>query len=104
MEAYKKIMIVGILLIIANTMLLIDGQSLCQMTNKGLKACEPYVSGVKIAAFQIPSDACCHATAKADLECLCSYKDSGLLSFYGIDPDQAMDLPVKCKLVDSFNC
>jgi len=103
MEAYKKVMIVWMLLAIGNA-IYANGLTICKMTRQGREACEPYVSGEKYAAFKIPSDACCHATAKADLQCLCGYKDSGLLDYYGIDPDQAMDLPVKCKLVESFNC
>jgi hypothetical protein len=104
MEAYKQVMIVAMLLAIANTMMLVNGQSLCHMTKQGLKACEPYVSGDNSVNGQKPSDACCSAIAKADLQCLCRYKDSGLLSFYGIDPNQAMELPVNCKLMDSFHC
>jgi len=104
MEAYNKVMTVGILLIIANAMMLVNGQSLCRMTKRGLKACEPYVSGDNSVNGQKPSDGCCSAIANADLQCLCHYKDSGLLSFYGIDPNQAMELPVNCKLMDSFHC
>ncbi|KAJ1382985.1 Bifunctional inhibitor/plant lipid transfer protein/seed storage helical domain [Sesbania bispinosa] len=100
MEAYnKKVMIVGMLLAIA---MLANGQSFCHMSKEGLKACLPCVSGEN--AVDPPSSACCSAIAKADLQCFCRYKDSGLLSFYGVDPNQAMELPVKCKVVDSFHC
>ncbi|CAI8618523.1 unnamed protein product [Vicia faba] len=104
MEAYKKVMSVMLLLVIANAMTLVNGQSLCHMTKQGLKACEPYVNGDNSADDQTPSTPCCSAIAKADLQCLCHYKDSGLLSFYGVDPEQAMELPVKCKIMDSFHC
>lgn len=98
-------MIVGIMLLaIANAMLLVNGQSYCHMTKSGLNSCKPYVSGDNSVDDQIPSNACCSAISKADLQCLCRYMDSGLLSFYGVDPKQAMELPVKCKLMDSFHC
>lgn len=101
MEGNKKFMIVGVLLAIA--VVLTNGQSFCRMTKEGLKACKPSVTG-KANAVDPPSSGCCSAISNADLQCLCHYKDSGWLSFYGVDPDQAMGLPVKCKLVDSFHC
>src|ERR1044072_6915304 len=100
MEASKKVVIMGMLLLAIA--LLANGQSLCHMSKEGLKSCLPFVSGDNAAAD--PTPACCSAIAKADLQCLCRYKDSGLLAFYGVDPDEAMDLPVKCKLMNSFHC
>ncbi|XP_061354940.1 putative lipid-transfer protein DIR1 [Gastrolobium bilobum] len=105
MEAYKKLMIVGMLLVIAmigSKPILANGQSFCHMSKEGFKACMPSVSGEN--PVDPPTSACCSAIAKADLKCLCRYKDSGLLTFYGVDPNEAMQLPVKCKLVDSFSC
>ncbi|TKY67532.1 putative lipid-transfer protein DIR1 [Spatholobus suberectus] len=105
MEAYKKVMIVGMLLaivMIGSGPMLANGQySFCHMPKDGLKACLPSVSGDNPVD---PSTACCSAIAKADLQCFCRYKDSGLLPIYGVDPNEAMQLPVKCKVVDSFHC
>ncbi|KAI5388622.1 putative lipid-transfer protein DIR1 [Lathyrus oleraceus] len=106
MEAYKKVLIVGMLLVIANTMFA-NGVTICNMTRDERKACEPYVSNEKNythVSYKVPSHACCSATANADLQCFCGYKDSGLLSLYGINPKQALELPVKCKIVDAFHC
>jgi len=75
--------------------------SFCRMPKDGLKACMASVSGANPVD---PTSDCCSAIAKADLPCFCRYKDSGLLSFYGVDPKKCMELPVKCKVVDSFHC
>jgi hypothetical protein len=103
MDTYKKLMIVLMLLTISNDMFA-NGMTLCNMTKEERKECEPYVSGITFVNYKSPSHACCSATAKADLQCLCRYKDSKLLSFYGIDPRKALKLPVNCKLVDNFHC
>ncbi|XP_057456371.1 putative lipid-transfer protein DIR1 [Lotus japonicus] len=100
MEASKKMVVIMGMLLLATAMLA-NVQSLCNMSNDGLKSCLPAVSGENPAD---PTLACCSAIANADLPCLCHYKSSGLLSFYGVDPDEAMDLPVKCKLMKSFKC
>ncbi|RDY08939.1 putative lipid-transfer protein DIR1, partial [Mucuna pruriens] len=106
MEAYKKVMIMGMLLgivMIGSGPMLSNAQySFCQMSKDGLKACLPCVSGDN--PVDPPTSACCSAIAKADLECLCHFKDSTFLSFYRVDPNKAMQLPVKCKVVDSFHC
>lgn len=101
MEAFKKLMVVGMLLIIGNASLA-NSMTICNMTREERKSCEPYVTGEN--NFRKPSRACCSATANADLECICSYKDSGLLYLYGIDPKQALELPQKCKLKVSVHC
>ncbi|KAJ4832141.1 hypothetical protein Tsubulata_043668 [Turnera subulata] len=68
----------------------------CRMTKDGLKACEPSVSGTNPVA---PSSSCCSALSKADMNCLCFFKNyPGLLSAYNIDPTLAMELPAKCNL------
>ncbi|WOL15002.1 hypothetical protein Cni_G23783 [Canna indica] len=51
-----------------------------------------------------PSPECCKALAKADLRCLCSYKNSPLLRTLGIDPELAVKLPPKCNLKTPANC
>lgn len=102
MEGYKNFMIVVLLVaMIGSGPMLVNG--FCRMSNAGLKSCLPSVSGDN--PVDPPTPACCSAIANADLPCFCRYKDSGLLSFYGVDPNQAMALPVKCKVVDpSYHC
>jgi hypothetical protein len=103
MEAYKKVMIVGMLLTIANVTMLVNGdQTFCHTTKAGLDSCKPYVNGDNSVDKQNPSSDCCSVIAKADLQCLCRYKN--YLPLYGIDPEQAMKLPVNCKLMNSFHC
>ncbi|KAK7264323.1 hypothetical protein RJT34_31930 [Clitoria ternatea] len=107
MEGYKKVMIVGMLMAIVvigpGGPMVAHGQyTFCRVPADGLMACKPSVSGDN--PVDPPPSECCSAMAKADLKCFCRYKDSGLLSFYGVDPKKAMDLPVKCKIVNSFHC
>ncbi|KAK7257923.1 hypothetical protein RIF29_32252 [Crotalaria pallida] len=102
----KKFMIVVAIVItmIGSGTMLVNGQTFCHMSKAGLKACLPSCSGDN--PVDPPAPACCSAIANADLPCLCQYKDSSLLkTIYGVDPNQAMALPVKCKVVDSsFHC
>ncbi|CAL9118920.1 unnamed protein product, partial [Musa textilis] len=63
--------------------------SLCKMTEKGMVACLPSVTG---ASPTPPSDKCCAALSKADLPCLCKYKDSPVLSQVGVKPELARQL------------
>ncbi|KAE9620400.1 putative bifunctional inhibitor/plant lipid transfer protein/seed storage helical [Lupinus albus] len=103
MEAYKFVIVVAIMSMIVSGSTLVNGQSFCHMSKAGLKSCLPSVSGENPVP---PTPACCSAIANADLHCLCQYKDSTLLkSIYGVDPNLAMALPVKCNVVDpSFHC
>lgn len=71
-------------------------ESHCKMTEQGMIACLPSMSAGKTPAR--PSPKCCAALAKADLPCLCKYKDSPALPQLGINPKLAVQLPVKCKL------
>ncbi|KAL9296440.1 hypothetical protein ACSQ67_022336 [Phaseolus vulgaris] len=103
MEAYnkKKVMIV-VMMVLGIVMSGSNAQySFCRMPKDGLKSCLASVSGDNPVD---PTSDCCLAIAKADLQCFCRYKDSGLLSIYGVDPNKCMELPVKCKVVDSFHC
>ncbi|CAK9140865.1 unnamed protein product [Ilex paraguariensis] len=75
--------------------------SLCNITEEGLMACKPSVTGATPAD---PTSECCEALAGADLTCLCSYKNSLTLPALGIDPDLAMALPAKCNLTPPSNC
>ncbi|CAI9107296.1 OLC1v1006621C1 [Oldenlandia corymbosa var. corymbosa] len=71
--------------------------SMCNMDEEGLMACKPSVTPPPPAPVD-PSAACCEALRGADLECLCSYKNSLMLPSLGIDPDLALALPPKCNL------
>ncbi|KAJ8476369.1 hypothetical protein OPV22_020096 [Ensete ventricosum] len=70
--------------------------SLCKMTEKGMVACLPSVTGG--ASPAPPSDRCCSALSRADLPCLCRYKDSPVLSQVGVKPELAKQLLARCKL------
>ena len=98
MEAYKKLVLVSLLLALSigsETIMLANGdnQGLCHMTKEGLKACQPSVSGQNPVP---PSASCCSALSNADFQCLCIFKNSNLLNFYGINSTLAMELPAKC--------
>ena len=99
MEAYKRFVILALVLVVA---VVANGQgSICRMTQDGLTACKPSVSGQSPLP---PSPACCAAISKADLPCLCSFKNSALLPYLGIDPNMATQLPAKCNIVTSTHC
>ncbi|KAJ0034158.1 hypothetical protein Pint_25901 [Pistacia integerrima] len=78
-----------------------DTDGICGMTKEGLTACAPFVTTQSTAP---PSPECCLALPKANFQCFCAFKNSGLLGFYGIDFNQAMQLPTKCKLPNSSHC
>ncbi|XP_014493622.1 putative lipid-transfer protein DIR1 [Vigna radiata var. radiata] len=101
MEACKKQVLIVVMMVLGMVMIQVNAQSFCRMPKDGLKACLASVSGDNPVD---PNSDCCSAIAKADLQCFCRYKDSGLLSLYGVDPNKCMQLPVKCKVVDSFHC
>ncbi|GLT64809.1 hypothetical protein SLA2020_372790 [Shorea laevis] len=75
--------------------------TVCNMNEDGQDACKP---SVKKSNPVDPSPACCDALKGADLNCLCSYKDSFLLPTFGIDPKQAIAAPPKCGLTNPPNC
>ncbi|KAJ4850015.1 hypothetical protein Tsubulata_050314 [Turnera subulata] len=76
-------------------------QSICKMPVDGLMSCKPAVTPPNPTA---PSPGCCSALSHADMNCLCSYRNSKLLPSLGIDPNLAMQLPGKCKLPHPANC
>ncbi|KAJ0988956.1 hypothetical protein J5N97_007312 [Dioscorea zingiberensis] len=76
-------------------------EGICNMSKDGLDSCKPAASG---STPTEPSQECCEALADADLQCLCSYKNSVWLPVYGIDPDLAMQLPEKCNLKLPQDC
>ncbi|PIA35866.1 hypothetical protein AQUCO_03400035v1 [Aquilegia coerulea] len=75
--------------------------NLCNMSEDDLKICKPSVTKPNPVD---PTLDCCTALSKADLTCLCSYKNSMVLPMYGIDPDLAMQLPAKCSLTPPTTC
>ncbi|CAD5177477.1 putative lipid-transfer protein DIR1 [Musa acuminata AAA Group] len=76
-------------------------ESHCKMTEEGLIACLPSMTGASPAK---PSPKCCAALGKADLACLCKYEDSPALPQLGINRTFALQLPAKCKLSLPKNC
>ncbi|KAF3630993.1 putative lipid-transfer protein DIR1 [Capsicum chinense] len=88
--------VLGLLLIAGSS-----GLSLCNMNDGGLTACKPSVTQPNPVE---PSASCCEALSGADLQCLCSYKNSFLLPSLGIDPELALALPTKCNLTSPPNC
>ncbi|KAM3377050.1 putative lipid-transfer protein DIR1 [Capsicum galapagoense] len=102
MEAKQKLVIFATLLMVSaiGIEMAPANNSFCGLTINDLMTCKPAVSGAKPLP---PSDKCCAALSKADLPCLCTYKNSPMLSSFKINPTLAMDLPSKCEL-DSPNC
>lgn len=99
---YKKVVVMMIVMVMVMKMTSGD-PGLCKMTKDGLEACRPSAASGQNAPP--PTKECCSALSNADLQCLCRFKGSGLLSFYGIDPDKAMALPISCNIVQSsFHC
>ncbi|MED6161518.1 hypothetical protein PIB30_061511 [Stylosanthes scabra] len=78
-----------------------SGISVCNMSEDGLMACKPSVTQPNPTD---PTTECCNAVSAADLQCLCSYKNSVQLPFLGIDPDLAIALPAKCNLKTPVGC
>ncbi|XP_042456040.1 putative lipid-transfer protein DIR1 [Zingiber officinale] len=79
--------------------------SLCNMSEDGMTACRPSISAARPPApEEKPAEACCLALKQANLTCLCSYKNSDLLPFLGIDPKLAMQLPAKCNIAPPQQC
>ncbi|KAH0727522.1 hypothetical protein KY285_003218 [Solanum tuberosum] len=102
MEAKQNLVIFFATLLIVATIgiEMASADSWCGLTINDLMTCKSAVSGPKPLP---PSDKCCAALTKADLPCLCTFKNSPMLSSFKINSTLAMDLPSKCKL-DSPNC
>ncbi|KAL5197774.1 hypothetical protein ABZP36_001286 [Zizania latifolia] len=77
-------------------------RAVCNMSSDQLMTCQPAAAATNPTPS--PSADCCAALSTADLPCLCSYKNSPLLSLYDIDPDRAMQLPAECGLTMPANC
>lgn len=105
-SSYQKIGVLVLLLVfIAHSDNVIfrvsNAQSLCNVSTASLTECKPSVSGPKPTP---PTDACCAAISHADLNCLCSYKKSQMLAYFGIDPVLATQLPTKCNIANAPKC
>ncbi|XP_024022131.1 putative lipid-transfer protein DIR1 [Morus notabilis] len=100
MEASPRFKIVAFLLLVSIVQLS-NAQTICKVPINGLMSCKPAVTAPNPKP---PSTTCCAALTNADLNCLCSYKNSQLLPSLGIDPNLAMLLPQKCRLSHSANC
>ncbi|WOL18734.1 hypothetical protein Cni_G27531 [Canna indica] len=77
-------------------------KGLCNMSEEGMMACKPCISTVK--PEEKPTAACCAELQQANLTCLCSYKNSDLLPYLGIDPNLAAQLPAKCNMTAPEQC
>uniref|UniRef100_A0A0D9WXR5 Bifunctional inhibitor/plant lipid transfer protein/seed storage helical domain-containing protein n=1 Tax=Leersia perrieri TaxID=77586 RepID=A0A0D9WXR5_9ORYZ len=101
----KKAVALAVLLAVAKVALLPAPAmgDVCKMSNNQLMTCQPAAAATSNPTPS-PSADCCSALSKADLKCLCSYKNSSWLSLYNIDPNRAMQLPAKCGLTMPANC
>ncbi|CAM0879463.1 unnamed protein product [Alopecurus aequalis] len=75
--------------------------AVCNISPGDFMACQ---TAATAGATSGPSKECCTAMGKADLKCLCSYKNSPWLSVYNIDSNRVMQLPGKCGLTTPPNC
>ncbi|KAF6145838.1 hypothetical protein GIB67_028833 [Kingdonia uniflora] len=91
-----------VFLLFADQMLIKSNSfTLCNLSKDDLISCKPSVTEESPVD---PTSQCCSAMSKADLPCLCGYKNSMFLPSLGIDPAMAMQLPVKCKLIPPTTC
>ena len=100
-----KLAVVAALVVVAaaigaNAVPVVHPSDICGISIDDLMSCKPAVAA---AAVKVPQQGrCCTALKLADLTCLCSF--SSYMPMFGIDPDHAMELPVKCHIIDSFHC
>ncbi|KAK2973525.1 hypothetical protein RJ640_010580 [Escallonia rubra] len=94
MTSYQKVAILALLVVaIASNGVLVEvshAQTICNVSLQGLMSCKPSATPPNPAP---PSGACCSALSRANMPCLCSYKNSKVLPSLGIDPNLAMQLP-----------
>ncbi|XP_062104913.1 putative lipid-transfer protein DIR1 [Humulus lupulus] len=104
MECFPRLVIVALLVVGITTSINVElsyAQTICKVPMKGLMECKPAVTKPNPKS---PTPECCSALTHADLQCLCSYKNSQLLPSLGIDPTLALQLPQKCNLPHPANC
>ncbi|KAE9454693.1 hypothetical protein C3L33_13405, partial [Rhododendron williamsianum] len=76
--------------------------NICNVPVANLMACRLAVtSGTPPRA---PTAKCCEVISRADLRCLCSYKNSKFLPLLGVDPNLAFQLPAKCRIPNPPQC
>lgn len=89
-----KIMIVLVALVMVAAARVVDGQSLCNMNRTEFDECWPAMAPPNPTS---PTEKCCYNIRKADLPCMCSYKDSYIATtVLSVDTKLAMELPEKC--------
>ncbi|CAN4086980.1 unnamed protein product [Withania somnifera] len=99
MEQYyfaKKIVALALVAIVLNSASIevSQAQGICNVSGEELMSCKPSVTPPNPTA---PTAQCCSALSHADMACLCTYKN--WLPSLGIEPNLAMQLPTKCKLL-----
>ncbi|XP_030441373.1 putative lipid-transfer protein DIR1 [Syzygium oleosum] len=73
--------------------------TVCNIPTDKLASCLPAVTGDHPTP---PTEQCCKAISKADMQCLCRYRS--VLPNFGINPANAMALPEKCGLKAPPKC
>ena len=73
----------------------------CGISISDLMTCKAAASGRRSPN---PSRKCCRVLKRANLPCLCTYRDSRELPLLGIDPRLAVRLPAKCGLATPVGC
>ncbi|GAB4853929.1 hypothetical protein Ancab_018138 [Ancistrocladus abbreviatus] len=103
MEGYAKFVVVALLLaiVIGDATRVAKGMTICGVNRDELYTCLPAAAAGNPAP---PSPACCKATARANLQCLCSYRNSDIVLALGINLNEAMKVPAKCNVNPTFRC
>ncbi|XP_051135965.1 putative lipid-transfer protein DIR1 [Andrographis paniculata] len=69
--------------------------SVCNVSLEDLEKCLPAAHPPNPPP---PTPDCCNTLARANLPCLCGYKNDPVLPAVGVDPNLALQLPGKCNL------
>jgi hypothetical protein len=103
--ANKKTVALAALLVLAVALAAapLPAHAVCDMSNDDFMLCQP-AAAATTGPMPDPSAECCATLGKADLKCLCGYKNSPWLNLYNIDPKRAMELPGKCGLTTPPDC
>ncbi|KAK1354014.1 AAI domain-containing protein [Heracleum sosnowskyi] len=93
----------GVLMVVIMVVIVggMEGAGLCEMSEDDFRSCRPSLMRPKPVD---PSAHCCEVLSGANLTCLCYYRNSILLPYFGIDPELALRLPSKCNLTNPTNC
>ncbi|CAN8253804.1 unnamed protein product [Cochlearia groenlandica] len=104
MASKKVAMMMMMMMTIVMVMILAERSiafDLCGLTNTELNECKPSVTKENPTT---PTQLCCDALHHADFTCLCGYKTSPWVASFGIDPELAIGLPVKCGQANAPTC